>query len=63
VAEAYAAHVLDVYDHFRWRYRLQQAKLSGSPATVWQDLDETDGWQKKYFDARFLASADTAFWE
>jgi phosphatidylserine/phosphatidylglycerophosphate/cardiolipin synthase-like enzyme len=23
VAEAYAAHVLDVYEHYRWRYRLQ----------------------------------------
>jgi phosphatidylserine/phosphatidylglycerophosphate/cardiolipin synthase-like enzyme len=24
IAEAYAAHVLDVYEHFRWRWRLQQ---------------------------------------
>jgi phosphatidylserine/phosphatidylglycerophosphate/cardiolipin synthase-like enzyme len=24
VAEAYAAHVLDVYEHYRWRWRLQQ---------------------------------------
>jgi phosphatidylserine/phosphatidylglycerophosphate/cardiolipin synthase-like enzyme len=24
VAEAYAAHVLDVYEHYRWRFRLQQ---------------------------------------
>jgi phosphatidylserine/phosphatidylglycerophosphate/cardiolipin synthase-like enzyme len=23
VAEAYAAHVLDVYEHYRWRYRIQ----------------------------------------
>jgi hypothetical protein len=23
VAEAYAAHVLDVYEHYRWRWRLQ----------------------------------------
>jgi phosphatidylserine/phosphatidylglycerophosphate/cardiolipin synthase-like enzyme len=24
VAEVYAAHVLDVYDHYRWRWKLQQ---------------------------------------
>jgi phosphatidylserine/phosphatidylglycerophosphate/cardiolipin synthase-like enzyme len=24
IAEAYAAHVLDVYEHYRWRWRLQQ---------------------------------------
>jgi phosphatidylserine/phosphatidylglycerophosphate/cardiolipin synthase-like enzyme len=24
VAEAYAAHVLDVYEHYRWRWKLQQ---------------------------------------
>jgi hypothetical protein len=24
VAAAYAAHVLDVYEHYRWRWRLQQ---------------------------------------
>jgi phosphatidylserine/phosphatidylglycerophosphate/cardiolipin synthase-like enzyme len=24
VAEAYAAHVLDVYEHYRWRWRIQQ---------------------------------------
>jgi phosphatidylserine/phosphatidylglycerophosphate/cardiolipin synthase-like enzyme len=63
VAEAYAAHVLDIYDHFRWRYQLQQAKLGGHPTTAWQDLDETDGWQDKYYDGRTLANADMAFWE
>ena len=63
VAEAYAAHVLDIYDHFRWRYQLQQAKLGGHPTTAWQDLDETDGWQDKYYDGRALANADMAFWE
>jgi hypothetical protein len=24
VAEAYAAHVLDVYDHYRWRWKIQE---------------------------------------
>ena len=62
VAEAYTAHVLDVYDHFRWRYRLQKASSSGHPDTAWQDLEETDGWQDKYFDPQRLSSADALFW-
>jgi hypothetical protein len=62
VAAAYAAHVLDVYDHFRWRYQLQKAALGGHPNIAWQDLDETDSWQDKYFDPRRLASADVLFW-
>ena len=62
IAEAYTAHVLDVYDHFRWRYRLQKASSSGHPDTAWQDLEETDGWQDKYFDPQRLSSADTLFW-
>lgn len=62
VAAAYTAHVLDVYDHFRWRWRLQEAKAQRRVTAVWQDLAETDRWQDKYFDPRDPASADDAFW-
>jgi phosphatidylserine/phosphatidylglycerophosphate/cardiolipin synthase-like enzyme len=62
VAAAYTAHVLDVYDHFRWRWRLQEAKAQRRAKAVWQDLAETDRWQDKYFDPRDPASADDAFW-
>ena len=62
IAEAYTAHVLDVYDHFRWRYRLQEANRRGHPEQAWQDLDETDAWQDKYFVGDHLASADLLFW-
>ncbi|HEX3553107.1 MAG TPA: phospholipase D-like domain-containing protein [Thermoanaerobaculia bacterium] len=48
LAEAYATHVLDVYDHYRWRYRLKQEGFKNA----FQSLDPTDGWQDKYFDAQ-----------
>ena len=44
VAAAYATHVLDVYDHYRWRYTLQS---TGNRA--WTGLSKTDKWQGKYF--------------
>ena len=52
VAEAYAAHVLDVYEHYRWRWKLQQpirdafqklkkANPKGNAAELWnQAVDE-----------------------
>jgi phosphatidylserine/phosphatidylglycerophosphate/cardiolipin synthase-like enzyme len=48
LAEAYVTHVLDVYDHYRWRYRLKQEGFKNA----FSSLDPTDGWQDKYFDAQ-----------
>jgi phosphatidylserine/phosphatidylglycerophosphate/cardiolipin synthase-like enzyme len=57
LAEAYAAHVLDVYDHYRFRFQVQK---QGNKA--WSGLDSTDQWQDKYFKAgsQWLKEAD--FW-
>jgi len=57
----YAAHVLDLVNHFKWRYKLQK-KISDADAKTciekekalkrnWNDLDETDTWTDPYFDA------------
>src|SRR5205814_207567 len=43
VAAAYATHVMDVYDHYRWRWVLQQKR-----SKAWNGLDPTDAWQQKY---------------
>jgi phosphatidylserine/phosphatidylglycerophosphate/cardiolipin synthase-like enzyme len=54
VAEAYAAHVLDVYEHYRWRWRLQEpiraafAKLKlahpdTKPAQLWKEAVKSVG--------------------
>jgi phosphatidylserine/phosphatidylglycerophosphate/cardiolipin synthase-like enzyme len=44
LATAYAVHIADVYDHYRWRYTLQQ---HGEQA--WTGLSRDDTWQDKYF--------------
>jgi hypothetical protein len=58
IAEAYAAHVLDVVNHFKWRYKLQKLCKEGRLDEAWQDLCDTDKWQDKYFKTGFLASRD-----
>lgn len=58
VAEAYATHVLDVVNHYKWRYKLQKAHDEGKLQQAWQDLEEDDKWQDKYFDEKFRAYYD-----
>jgi phosphatidylserine/phosphatidylglycerophosphate/cardiolipin synthase-like enzyme len=60
VAEAYAAHVLDIVNHYNWRYSLVQAQKSGKKASFTQ-LMHDDTWQDKYFKGSFLASRDRFF--
>ena len=61
LARAYAAHVLDVTNHFAWRSKLAYLNKQGKLATAWGDLAETDRWQNKYFDGKGLASRDAFF--
>jgi phosphatidylserine/phosphatidylglycerophosphate/cardiolipin synthase-like enzyme len=61
-AAAYMTHVLDVYDHFMWRWMLQEDKAKGTKSDTnlklkWQD------WQGKYFDAQgAIKSSQLKFW-
>lgn len=57
VAESYATHVLDVYDHYRWRYWIQN-----SGKKVWSGLQTDDGWEDTYFDPNSDAQKDFKFW-
>ena len=57
LAAAYAVHVLDVYDHYRFRYVLQK-----DGTNAFSGLDPTDGWQDKYFDPANPASRDASAW-
>lgn len=71
VARAYAAHVLDVVNHFKWRYHLQdKIKKAGAKTPAqkkkvlekeWNDLDESDGWMDAYFDHQGFKSRDKLF--
>jgi phosphatidylserine/phosphatidylglycerophosphate/cardiolipin synthase-like enzyme len=58
IAEAYAAHSLDVYDHYAWRYWLNQDKDK-----AWHFLTADDTWQDGYFSAdNQVKSAELSFW-
>lgn len=71
VAQAYAAHVLDVVNHFKWRYKLQQKIAKAGAKTLaqkkkvldkeWNDLDEHDTWMDYYFGPNGFKSADRLF--
>jgi len=58
IAEAFAAHVLDVVNHYKWLYKLQALHRKGRLDDAWQDLAEDDSWQDDYFDTGFLKSRD-----
>ena len=60
VAEAYAAHVLDVVNHYNWRYKLVKDAKAGK-ASSFTDLADDDGWQDKYFQGSFLRNRDLFF--
>ena len=58
IAEAYASHCLDVYDHYAWRYWLNADKDK-----AWHFLATDDGWQDGYFSAdNQVKSAELGFW-
>jgi len=44
LATAYAVHIMDVYDHYRFRYLLKKRK-----DRAFNGLKRTDDWQDKYF--------------
>jgi phosphatidylserine/phosphatidylglycerophosphate/cardiolipin synthase-like enzyme len=57
LAQAYAVNVMDVYDHYRFRYIIQQ---NGKAA--FSGLDTTEKWQKKYFDPNNPVIDDMNIW-
>ncbi|MBI3560352.1 MAG: hypothetical protein HY080_01350 [Gammaproteobacteria bacterium] len=57
LAAAYATHVMDIYDHYRWRYVLQQLKTK-----AFTGLEGSPAWQKKYFATDSPARQETLFW-
>jgi phosphatidylserine/phosphatidylglycerophosphate/cardiolipin synthase-like enzyme len=60
LAQAYATHVLDIYDHFSWRWLVQ---LHGQKKADTMLALKPDDWQGKYFDGKGdIASAQLKFW-
>ena len=60
LAAAYATHVLDVYDHFSWRYMVN---TMGAKAADQSLSSKPEDWQSKYFDANGnIRTAQLKFW-
>jgi len=57
LAQAYAVHVMDVYDHYRFRFVMEK---SGTAA--FSGLKRDDTWQNRYFDPNDPSSKDEAVW-
>ena len=57
LAEAYACHVLDVYDHYAFRYWLKQ-----QPDKFGRPLEADDSWQERYLKDGKPTSAEMLFW-
>ena len=54
--------MLDVVNHYNWRHKLAGAAKQGKGSqAAFTDLDETDGWQNKYFTGSFLQNRDLFF--
>jgi phosphatidylserine/phosphatidylglycerophosphate/cardiolipin synthase-like enzyme len=57
LAEAYACHVLDLYDHYAFRFLLQRhPKIFGRP------LQPDDTWQERYIIGKDEKSPELRFW-
>ncbi|WP_315744865.1 MULTISPECIES: phospholipase D-like domain-containing protein [unclassified Bradyrhizobium] len=57
LAEAYACHVLDLYDHYAWRWLLKQhPEIFGKP------LQGNDSWQDRYIMGAEEKSPELRFW-
>jgi phosphatidylserine/phosphatidylglycerophosphate/cardiolipin synthase-like enzyme len=60
LAVAYATHVLDVYDHFAWRYTVKRLGAKGADQSLKSTPDE---WLDQYFDAKGeIKTAQLKFW-
>jgi hypothetical protein len=60
LAVAYASHVLDVYDHFAWRYSVKRMGAKGADESLSSTPDE---WLTQYFDQDGqIKTAQLKFW-
>ena len=57
LAEAYACHVLDLYDHYAWRFLLKE-----HPDVFGKPLQSDDKWQERYIAGPDEKSPELRFW-
>jgi phosphatidylserine/phosphatidylglycerophosphate/cardiolipin synthase-like enzyme len=57
LAQAYACHVLDLYDHYAWRFLLKE-----HPDIFGRPLQPDDTWQERYISGADEKSPELRFW-
>ncbi|HWN52800.1 MAG TPA: phospholipase D-like domain-containing protein, partial [Xanthobacteraceae bacterium] len=57
LAEAYACHVLDLYDHYAWRFLLKE-----HPDIFGKPLEGDDKWQERYIAGADAKAPELRFW-
>jgi hypothetical protein len=57
LAEAYACHVLDLYDHYAWRFLLKE-----HPDIFGKPLEADDKWQERYIAGPDEKAPELRFW-
>jgi len=57
LAQAYAVHVMDVYEHYRFRHHIQRDGVG-----AFSGLEATDSWQDRFFDGNDPRSRETRMW-
>ena len=57
LALSYTTHVMDTYDHYRWRFMVQKEQQH-----AWTGLQTTPAWQDKYFQQGNMAYQELEFW-
>jgi phosphatidylserine/phosphatidylglycerophosphate/cardiolipin synthase-like enzyme len=57
LAEAYACHVLDLYDHYAWRFLLKE-----HPDIFGKPLAADDKWQERYITGADEKAPELRFW-
>jgi phosphatidylserine/phosphatidylglycerophosphate/cardiolipin synthase-like enzyme len=57
LAQAYACHVLDLYDHYAWRFLLKE-----HPDVFGKPLEADDKWQERYISGAQETSPELRFW-
>lgn len=57
LAQAYACHVLDLYDHYAWRFLLK-----AHPEVFGKPLQADDSWQERYIAGADERAPELRFW-
>jgi len=57
LALSYTTHIMDVYDHYRWRFMVQQKQTN-----AWSGLQTTPDWQERYFQPASMSYQEIEFW-